>query len=257
MKNTNDSVRVQKWIAELGVSSRHEAEKWIKEGRVCINGNPVAIGDKIDPSSKIHLTLDGVPIIREKTPPKVYWILNKPELVLTSRESSADTKTNIYDLPALKSKGFLVNPVGRLDYRTQGLLLLTNDGDMAYKLSHPRFGLERKYMALISGKLTREQENLLNRGGVKLPDGVVRCKVTYTGGVPLGGSQGAWYSVIVTEGRNRLVRRMFEHFDSPVIKLIRFGFGPIFLPSTLAPGKIRALTADELTQLKKATVNAR
>jgi 23S rRNA pseudouridine2605 synthase len=247
----SEAIRVQKWLAELGVGSRHEAERWIKAGRLALNGSAVQLGEKVDPYAKNHITLDGVPLSTRSAPTKVYWIMHKPDLVLTSRANELDGKRNIYDLPSLKAKEVLVHPVGRLDYRTEGLLLLTNDGDLCYRLSHPRYGMDRRYLVLISGKLTREEEKQL-ADGIKLEDGVAKCKIEYSTGVDLGGSRGSWYTVIVTEGRNRMVRRMFERIEHPVVKLVRYGFGPIMLPNDLRPGEIRPLQPSQVNQLREA-----
>lgn len=185
-------------------------------------------------------------------PPRVYWLLNKPDKVLTSRRAQSERLT-IYDLPALKKLPFLVAPVGRLDFRTEGLLLLSNDGELVHRLSHPSFKLPRHYQILINGTLTPQQEQVI-RKSVPLEDGATKnVKIKRLVGEKIGTSKGSWYLVTVEEGRNRLVRRIFEHFDFKVVRLVRTGFGDLRLPASLAPGEYVQLTRAQIQSLKKAT----
>ena len=148
---------------------------------------------------------------------------------------------------------FLVSPVGRLDFRTEGLLLLTNDGELSYKLCRPEYHVPREYQVLLDTRLTKEQEQLI-RKGVELEDGPVKnVKITFVHGTNMGVSTGAWYVITVHEGRNRLVRRLFEHFNRRVVRLIRVAFGDIRLPVDLPSGEYRQLTAEEVTKLRQAT----
>lgn len=194
--------------------------------------------------------LDGK-LVRSKLPPKVYWLLNKPDKILTAR--SDDDKPTIYDIPMVAKAKFLVSPVGRLDFRTEGLLLLTNDGELSYKLCRPEYHVSREYQVLLDGRLTKEQEQEI-RKGVTLEDGIVsNVKINFIHGANMGVSTGAWYVITVHEGRNRLVRRLFEHFNRRVVRLIRVAFGEIRLPLDLPSGEYRQLTTDEVAKLKKAT----
>ena len=148
---------------------------------------------------------------------------------------------------------FLVSPVGRLDFRTEGLLLLTNDGDLSYKLCRPEYHVPREYQVLLDGRLTKEEEKVIKKG-LQLEDGAVRdVKITFVHGTNMGVSTGAWYIVTVHEGRNRLVRRLFEHFNKRVVRLIRIGFGDIRLPGDLPAGQYRQLTNDQVDLLRKST----
>lgn len=248
----SEPIRLQKYLSQKGVASRREAEEWISEGRITVNGKKVTeLGTKVDPENDKVLvngrSLSG------KAPPKVYWMLHKPDKVLTARPDESSDKKTIYDLPKIAKTKFLVSPVGRLDYRTEGLLLLTNDGELSFRLCKPEYHVPREYQVLVNERLTKEEE-LQFKKGITLEDGVVKnVKLTFVHGAKMGTSTGAWYMVVVHEGRNRLVRRMFEFFDKKVVKLIRIGFGDIRLTPELAPGDYRQLTSSEVLALKKAT----
>ena len=233
----------------MGLASRREAEKWIQEGRVSLNGQVVReLGTKLDPDSD-QLAIDGK-IIEPKSPPLVYWMLHKPDQYLTSHKRDGDKQT-IFELPALNQVPFKLNTVGRLDYRTEGLLLLSNDGDFVHHLTHPKFKVPRFYYALVNKKLTKEQENII-REGVPLEDGKTGpIEIQHAQSMNLGKSKGSWYYLTVHEGRNRLVRRLFEHFDLKVVRLLRVGFGGLRLPDDLKPGEYRQLTSEEIVDLKK------
>ncbi len=238
-------------MSQLGIASRREAETWISGGRISVNGQVVTeLGSKITPGED-QVSLDGRSIGAE-APPKVYWMLNKPDEVLTARNDDFN-RTTIYDLPRLSKAPFLVAPVGRLDYRTEGLLLMTNDGEMANRLCHPKYKVPRLYHVLITGRLTEDEEQAIQRG-IDLEDGrTLPTELRYAHGKNLGASRGSWYMVTVSEGRNRLVRRLFEHFGHRVVRLIRTGFGELRLSEDLKPGDYRQLSSDEIIMLKRAT----
>lgn len=209
------------------------------------------LGTRINPDEQ-SLHIDGKPV-RGETPPRVYWLFHKPDMYLTTRGKDPGDKLTIFDLPKLSQLPFLVSPVGRLDYRTEGLLLLSNDGELVNRLCHPKYKVPRHYHVLISGKLSHEAERAI-RYGVELEDGMTqKTELTYAHGKNLGKSKGSWYFITVYEGRNRLVRRLFEKFDHKVVRLIRVGFGDITLSEDLAPGDYRQLTGDEIQQLKNST----
>lgn len=150
----------------------------------------------------------------------------------------------------MQNMPFLVSPVGRLDFRTEGLLLLTNDGELARRLMHPKFQVPRYYHVLISGQLTPGEEERI-RKGITLDDGPAQnVEIVFSNNVELGQSIGSWYHVTVREGRNRLVRRMFEAIEYKVVRLVRFGYGDLRLPQDLPPGEYRQLTSDEIKKLK-------
>ena len=239
-------VRINKWISEKGFGSRREAEKWIQEKRIKINDRLAIQGDKVN-SSTDKVRIDGK-VISDKSPPKVYWLLNKPDKTLTSK-AREDGKERIFDLPKLKDLRFHVFPVGRLDFRTEGLLLLTNDGELCHQLTHPKYKVPRHYMVLINGKLDASQIRNL-KSGVPLEDGIAKCTISQPQGVNLGKSKGSWYFVTVSEGRNRLVRRIFEHYNHKVVRLVRYGFGNLRLENSLKPGDYRQLNSQEIRSLK-------
>ena len=244
-----EPMRIQKWLSQMGIASRREAETWITEGRIAVNGKVVTeLGAKIDPETD-RISVDGKPV-GEKLPPRVYWMLNKPDEVLTAR-SDGFQRTTIYDLPKLQKIPFLVAPVGRLDFRTEGLLLLTNDGELANLLTHPRYQVPRQYHVLITGRLSEEEETGIKRG-VTLEDGPTgKADLRYAHGKNLGASRGSWYAITVYEGRNRLVRRLFEHFGHKVVRLIRVSYGDVRLTEDLKPGDYRQLTSEEIRTLKR------
>ncbi len=219
------------------------------EGRITVNGIKITeLGSKIDPNSD-QVSVDGKNI--SVRPPLVYWMLNKPDLCLTSRKPEPGKKT-IFELPALKQLKFLLYPIGRLDYRTEGLLLLSNDGELVHRLTHPRFKVPRTYQALVQRKLTQEEEYAITHG-FTLDDGPVQgVEIKFIQSTDLGQSRGAWYLLTVKEGRNRLVRRIFEKFDIKVVRLFRYSYGDLHLPESLKPGEYKQLSSEEIQLLKKA-----
>ncbi len=221
-------------------------------GRISINGEIVReLGVKFDPE-RDKLALDGKPVKSKDTPPRIYWMLNKPDKILTSRQDPEGRET-IFDLPSLKSVPFLFSTVGRLDFRTEGLLLISNDGELVHRLSHPSFKMPRHYQVLVNKRLEPQQEVAIRRG-VELEDGKTQpANLKFVQGQNLGAGKGSWYVIEVREGKNRLVRRLFEHFDVKVVRLIRYGFGDLRLPDDLAPGQYRQLTSEQILDLKKAT----
>jgi len=244
----DETIRIQKWLSHLGIASRREAERWLEAGLISVNGKVVTeMGMRIDPESD-QVMVKGK-LVENKAPPRVYWLLNKPDKVLTARSDDRERET-IYDLPKLKKISYLVSPVGRLDYRTEGLLLMTNDGELANRLCHPKYKVPRQYYALANRKLTDDELKQI-REGIKLEDGMTqKIKITFDNGMKMGASKGAWYDVTVNEGRNRLVRRLFEHFDVKVVKLLRYAFGDIFIPPSLVPGDYQQLTPEQIAKLK-------
>lgn len=247
---TEEPIRLHKWISRLGIASRREAESWIRDGRVAVDGEPAAIGQTIVPGEHV-VTVDGEEL-PEEAPPHVYWLLHKPDRTLTSRPDGTDRPT-IFELPRLRKLNFRVYTVGRLDFRTEGLLLLTNDGELSHRLAHPSYEIPRTYRALITPPLTRDELTQM-RKGVELEDGPVgKVRISPIQGQNLGASRGRWYEVTVHEGRNRLVRRLFEHCERKVVRLVRVGYGPMELPEDLAVGEYRQLSSKEVHALKRAT----
>ncbi len=233
--------RLQRILARAGIASRREAEKIIKEGRVTVNGKVITqMGFKADPD-KDFIKVDGKRIDRFE--PTVTILLNKPKGYVSTVKDPKGRPT-VIDL--LKRIKWRLYPVGRLDYDAEGLLFLTNDGELAYKLSHPKFLVPRTYMVKVSG-VPEEKELLRLKKGVMLEDGIakaVSCKI-------IGfRDKNCWIKITVTEGRNRLIKRMFLAIGHPVLKLKRIQFGSIKL-GRLPRGEFRFLTNEEVKSLKE------
>jgi 23S rRNA pseudouridine2605 synthase len=238
--------RIQKILAQAGIASRREAERLILEGRVRVNGRLVdALGAKADPS-KDHIKVDGKRIGGLES--KVAILLNKPRNFLSTAEDPQGRPT-VMDLCKTKKR---VYPVGRLDFDAEGLLILTNDGELANTLTHPRYEVLRTYLAKVIGVPEGKDLNRLKKG-VLLEDGmarVVSCRV-------IGEKEKhSWVRVVVAEGRNHLVKRILSAIGHPVLKLKRIGFGPVQL-GNLPIGQFRYLTPEEIEKIKSAKVKAK
>ncbi len=233
--------RIQKILAKAGIASRREAERMVVEGRISVNGKMVeALGFKADPS-KDHIKVDG----KRLTPfePKVILILNKPRGYLSTVKDPKGRPT-VMDL--LKNVKWRIYPVGRLDFDAEGLLLLTNDGDLAHLLSHPRFSIPKTYLVKVAG-VPEEKKLMRLRRGVVLEDGMARavsCSLIRQR------EKNSWVRVVVTEGRNHLVKRMFAAIGQTVLKLKRIEYGPVVL-GDLPFGQTRTLTPGEVGKLRK------
>ena len=239
------SERLQKIISAAGVASRRQAETLILAGRVTVNGQVVdELGAKADLQTD-RIELDGVPLLRAVP---VYLLLNKPYGVITSLSDPQGRKT-VADLVAVAGISDRVYPVGRLDYDTEGLLLLTNDGELTQGLSHPKFEVEKEYMVDVEEKPAPTMLEKLEHG-VQLADGVTaRAKTT----VPVLAENGFWrFSIVIHEGRNRQVRRMVEAVGLVVRRLKRVRYAFLTLDG-VATGRLRQLTAAEVTRLQELT----
>lgn len=234
--------RLAKVIAARGVASRREAERMIEEGRVAVDGervshpgHPVAEGARI--------TIDGRPLPRASAH-KVYYALYKPTGYITGRDDPEGRTSVLALLPDLPAR---VEPVGRLDINTEGVLLLTNDGDLAHKLTHPSTGVPKRYAAKV-WKTPSERTIQRLEEGVMLEDGkTAPCKVRVVETTDEGNS---WVEITVTEGKNRLVRRMLAAVGHPVAKLRRESFATISLRG-LERGEYRMLTGEEVDRLRE------
>lgn len=234
----------------MGLASRREAETWIAEGRVAVNGVVVdKPGKVIDPSAD-QVTVDGKPV-SSTPPPRVYWLLNKPDQCLSVRGDTFQ-RGSIFNLPSLSKVKFAVQPIGRLDFRTEGLLVLTNDGDFINGLAKSGAAFPRRYHVLLSRRLSDDEMTVIQRGKLSLEDGPVgKAELRFAHGENLGSSRGGWYVLTLNESRNRLVRRMFEHFGCRVVRLIRVGFAGLELTEDLAAGDYRQLTGNEIVALRR------
>ncbi|MDH3705151.1 MAG: rRNA pseudouridine synthase [Acidimicrobiia bacterium] len=232
--------RLQKVLARLGFGSRRACEELIADGRVLVDGQVAELGRRVDVLAD-EVTVDGVAVgIR---PDLVHYLLNKPTGVVTTAADPQGRATVVELVPAEPR----VFPVGRLDADTEGLLLLTNDGDLTHRLTHPRFGVEKEYLAHVEGRPGRAALRAL-REGVELDDGV-------TAPAKVSAVDANLLRIVIHEGRNRQVRRMCEAVGHPVIRLARSRIGPLRDP-TLAPGSWRALSIDEVRRLETAAAGA-
>jgi pseudouridine synthase len=236
--------RLQKILAHAGLASRREAEQWILEGRVAINGTVVReLGTRADPA-KDSIKVDGKRVKYAGAP--LYFALHKPPGVVTTLDDPQgrpDLKNFLRNLGEKKR----VYPVGRLDFNSSGLLLLTNDGELAQRLMHPRFGVKKVYHVKLSSCPTAEDLARL-RKGIRLEEGITapaRARVLEKL------KKNAWVEIELHEGRKREVRRMFLALGFFVEKLVRVRVGTVAL-GRLAPGELRPLTASEVTQLKQS-----
>jgi 23S rRNA pseudouridine2605 synthase len=229
--------RLQKVLARAGLGSRRSVELLIEQRRVRVNGEIAALGRKVD-ASKDQVEVDGSLVPLE--PDLVYYLMNKPEGVVTTADDPEGRET-VLDLMETSQR---VWPVGRLDIATEGALLLTNDGTLTHKLTHPRYGVKKTYLAELSGHLSSSDIKRLTRG-IELEDGITAPAQVHL----LDRRPGACLvEISITEGRNRQVRRMFEVCGHRVQRLVRTAVGPIQL-GRLKGGTARRLTAQEVRSL--------
>lgn len=231
-------MRLQKFMADCGIASRRKCEEFILEGRVSVNGKTVCeLGTKVEEGDTV--LFDGKRIKAENK--KVYIMLYKPDKVVSTASDPEGRKTvlDLVDVP------FRLYPVGRLDYHTEGLILLVNDGDAAYRLTHPKFEIEKEYLCVIAGEIKREEVLTLCAGVVLDGEKTAPAKVKVVEQTDHTTS----LSVIIHEGKNRQVRRMFEAIGKKVIHLTRMRHGEILL-SGLKKGQWRYLSAQEVEYIE-------
>lgn len=236
-------IRLNKYLAHAGIGSRRRCDELLAAGRVSINGLPVReLGVQIDPEAHA-VAVDGQPV---KTERGVYWLVNKPRGYLCTNYDPAGRPLASDLVPHVAER---VYTVGRLDEDSEGLLLLTNDGELANRLMHPRFGVEKTYEVLVAGNPSREDQQQLLRG-VFLSDGHVharRVKRLKRQG------ESTWMRIVLAEGKNREIRRMLARLGHKVLRLRRVAIGPVRL-SRLPSGKARRLPHDDLLALREAAV---
>ena len=232
---------MQRALARAGFGSRRACEALIVEGRVTVNGRPATLGDRVDPSTA-RVAVDGVGVNLDPT--VRYYALNKPAGVVTTMRDPQGRP----DIRGFLPEGPRVFPVGRLDRDTEGLLLLTNDGDLANRLLHPSFGIEKEYLAEVAGLPSARDLTALRRG-VELDDGPARVASVR---VTDRGTGRAALRLVIAEGRKREVRRLLAAVGLPVTRLVRLRIGPVRL-GRLPAGRIRPLSADEVRDLARAT----
>ncbi|MGB9935556.1 pseudouridine synthase [Thermodesulfovibrio yellowstonii] len=232
--------RLQKILSDYGIASRRHAEELIKEGRVTVNGQIAVIGQKADPE-KDYIKVDGKLLIKPE--PKVYYAFYKPRKVITALLDPQGRPT-IKDF--IKGIKFRIYPVGRLDFDSEGLLLLTNDGELAYKVMHPSSQIEKTYMVKVDGIVEPETIEKL-RKGIKI-EGKLAVPVSVHLVKKLKAN--SWIKITLHEGRKRQIRKMLERVGHPVIRLIRIAIDGVKL-GDLKPGQLRPLTKEEIEKLRR------
>ena len=238
------SDRLQKVLASVGLGSRRDMEDFIRAGRITVNGAMATLGMRVEPRDRVFL--DGREIRRQQSELPRMLVYHKPEGEIVSHDDP-EGRPSVFDkLPRLSGARWL--NIGRLDFNTSGLLLFTTSGELANRFAHPRFELDREYAVRTRGELTAEEQARL-KGGVELDDGPARVEALVTAG---GEGANRWYRVVLREGRNRIVRRLFEAVGHPVSRLIRVRFGPVVLPPRLRRGQSRELGPDQVNALLRA-----
>lgn len=228
--------RLQKVLAAAGHGSRREIEGWIRAGRVTVDGRVASLGERVESTAAI--SLDGRRLAGAAPGAREVLLYNKPAGEVTTRRDPQGRPTVFDHLPAPGAGRWIV--IGRLDTNTTGLLVFTTDGALAHRWMHPSAGIEREYLVRVRGTLSPAELALLRRG-VELEDGPARFQAIE----PQAGSAGhGWYRVVLNEGRNREVRRMFTAVGHEVSRLKRLRYGPITLPEDLKPGAWRRMGAE-------------
>lgn len=234
--------RLQKVLAQAGIGSRREMEEWISAGRVTVNGTVATLGVRVSDGDKVQV--DGRQIRlkpqAEQTMPRIL-LYHKQEGEIVSRDDPKE-RANVFDaLPKLRGQKWIA--IGRLDFNTSGLLIFTTSGELANRLMHPRFEVEREYAVRVQGQMTPDQMHQMIKEGVELEDGPVRFeKLSDEGGEGFN----HWYRLVLKEGRNRVVRRTFEALGLPVSRLMRVRFGMINLPPRIKRGMMAELGEGEV-----------
>lgn len=241
-EKTKVEVRLQKLVSQAGIASRRQAEEMILSGRLTVNGKIVRLlGTKANPN-KDHIKVDGKLLHLQQR--LVYILMNKPKGVITSLHDPQGRPT-VMNL--LRGVGIRVYPVGRLDFDTEGVLLLTNDGDMTECLMHPRNQVPKRYWAKIRGTPDKVHIDKLSRGGLRLPQGkIAPCRIQ----ILRSSGNNSWVEITLREGKKRQVREMFGQLGHPVSKLKRVSYA-FLTAEELPPGSWRYLTPKEIAKLKK------
>jgi len=236
--------RLQKALAQAGVGSRREMEEWISAGRVSVNGEVATLGMRVVEDDVVRVDQRIVPLkAPNESLPRVL-LYHKQEGEIVSRDDP-EKRASVFDkLPKVRGMKWIA--IGRLDYNTSGLLIFTSSGDLANRLMHPRFEVEREYAVRVQGSMTEEQMKQMLKEGIVLDDGPVKFEKLLDEG---GEGYNHWYRLIMKEGRNRIVRRTFEALGLPVSRLMRVRFGIVNLPPRLKRGMLAELGAGEVNAI--------
>ncbi len=236
--------KLHKMLAHSGLGSRRAMEEAIASGRVTVNGKPAEVGLRVGPEDMIRF--EGR-IIKLKFTPRLPRVMlyHKQEGEIVSQDDPEKRASVFEKLPRMRSSKWI--SIGRLDYNTSGLLIFTTSGELANRLMHPGFEVEREYSVRILGRVSLDQAKML-LSGVELEDGRAKFEAFSDEG---GEGANHWYRVMLKEGRNRVVRRLFESLGLTVSRLIRTRFGPIILPSRLKRGMLLELSEEEVASLMK------
>ena len=235
--------KLQKVLAQAGIGSRRMMEEWIANGRVIVNGEVATLGMRVVEGDLVKAERRTIRVGERYQAARVL-LYHKPEGEIVSRDDPGKRASVFEKLPRLRGQKWIA--VGRLDFNTSGLLIFTTSGELANRLMHPRFEVEREYAVRVQGAMTEEQINLVLKQGVELEDGLVKFEKLEDQG---GEGFNHWYRVMLKEGRNRVVRRTFDALGLPVSRLMRIRFGIITLPPRLKRGMIAELGKGEVAQV--------
>ena len=235
--------KLQKVLAQAGFGSRRMMEAWISSGRVSVNGEPATLGMRVLEGDVIKADRRTIRVGKKDHAVRVL-LYHKPEGEIVSRDDP-EKRPSVFDkLPKVRGQKWIA--IGRLDFNTSGLLIFTTSGELANRLMHPRFEVEREYAVRVQGVMTEDQMDQVLKHGVELEDGLVRFDQLQNEG---GEGFNHWYRVMLREGRNRVVRRTFEALGRPVSRLMRVRFGIINLPPRLKRGMFSELDAAEVEKV--------
>ncbi|MDA1073653.1 MAG: pseudouridine synthase [Proteobacteria bacterium] len=236
------TVKLHKMLADLGHGSRREIERWIEAGRIKVNDQPAHVGQRVSVDDVVLLDERRVGGNVAEEPSRVL-LMNKATGVITTRRDPEGRQTVFNDLPRIRGGRWI--SIGRLDYQTSGVLLLTNDGRLANRMAHPSTGLDREYAVRVFGELDPKDLQTLKTGVDIEGETLSFSDIRYFD----GSGRNHWYHVVLMEGRNREVRRLFEAVGVTVSRLKRVRYGPVILPSWLRRGKFTELDDDDLSTL--------
>ncbi|MCV2503643.1 MAG: rRNA pseudouridine synthase [Neisseriaceae bacterium] len=240
--------RLQKILAASGLGSRRDMENLIEAGKVEVNGKKAKLGDKVTLSDEVKVNNHAVKLIFPNRLPRII-LYHKQEGEIVSREDPQG-RTTVFDrIPAIKNHKWI--SIGRLDMNTSGLLIFTTSGELVNRFSHPRYSIDREYAVRVNGQLTKEQMDELVTEGIMLEDGIAKAAKISERFTDKENSKNFWYDIVVQEGRNREVRRIFEHYNLSVSRLIRTRFGPIAIPPRLKSGQYYELNELEAEYVLK------